>query len=219
MSQAPTYLAIAQLSYPSDVWSLGCILYQMIYGNPPFHGISGGAMIKMQVIGSGQHVIEFPERVVSKITDPSDGRVVSTQQVSIPYSARHTMRSCLSYQKESRLTIEELLSHNFLKSGHDSGKVARARLIHVVLKHLTSVPELSNDQILMTQSQMRRLVDHVLREAQSGSDVGNWRQEVTSVSGFSSSLLLDRRYILARAQLMFNELRSQYETAFGQRSA
>lgn len=44
------------------------------------------------------------------------------------------------------------------------------------------VPELSNDQILMTQSQMRRLVDHVLREAQAGSDVGNWRQEVTSVS-------------------------------------
>lgn len=76
----------------------------------------------MQVIGSGQHVIEFPERVVSKITDASDGRVVTTQQISIPYSARHTMRSCLSYQKESRLTIEELLAHNFLKSGHDSGK-------------------------------------------------------------------------------------------------
>ena len=44
------------------------------------------------------------------------------------------------------------------------------------------MPDLSDDQILMTQSQMRRLVDHVLREAQAGKDVGEWRQQVTSVS-------------------------------------
>jgi hypothetical protein len=94
----------------------------MIYGNPPFHGIAGGAMIKMQVIGSGQHVIDFPERVTSKITDPQEGRVINTQQISIPYSARHTMRSCLSYRKEDRLAIPELLAHNFLKSGQDSGE-------------------------------------------------------------------------------------------------
>lgn len=104
----------------------------MVYGNPPFHGVSGGAMVKMQVIGSGQHVIEFPERAVSKITDAQDGRVIHTQQISIPYSARHTMRSCLSYQKDNRLTIPELLSHNFLKSGHDSGK---AILVCNVYRH------------------------------------------------------------------------------------
>ena len=79
-------------------------------------------MVKMQVIGSGQHVIEFPERAVTKIIDAKDGRMVHTQHVSIPYSARQTMRSCLSYQKDNRLTIPELLSHNFLKSGHDSGR-------------------------------------------------------------------------------------------------
>ncbi|KAJ9124110.1 hypothetical protein QFC22_000905 [Naganishia vaughanmartiniae] len=193
--------SVYKLSYPSDVWSLGCILYQMIYGNPPFHGIAGGAMIKMQVIGSGQHVIDFPERVTSKITDPQEGRVINTQQISIPYSARHTMRSCLSYGKEDRLAIPELLAHNFLKSGQDS------------------VPELSDDQILMTQSQMRRLVDHVLRESQAGNDVGTWRQEVTSVSQHAVCRSVTANHgLVYLLQLMFTELRSQYETAFGRRS-
>lgn len=141
-------------------------------------------MIKMQVIGSGQHVIDFPERVTSKITDPQEGRVITTQQISIPYSARHTMRSCLSYRKEDRLAIPELLTHNFLKSGHDSGErsLLLEKITHVLISARGTVPELSDDQILMTQSQMRRLVDHVLRESQAGNDVGAWRQEVTSVS-------------------------------------
>jgi serine/threonine protein kinase len=190
----------------------------MIYGNPPFHGISGGAMVKMQVIGSGQHVIEFPERIVSKITEPSDGRVVSTQQVSIPYSARHTMRSCLSYEKESRLTIEELLAHNFLKSGHDSGKTMRARVERCD----------TNMENISPRTQQRSDLDDSISDAQisrpcsQGSSGRQRRRQLAAGSHQRESNLPSRLRIeidhLTTTQLMFNELRSQYETAFGKRS-
>lgn len=58
----------------SDVWSLGCILYMMVYGRTPFQHITNH-VVKLQCIMDPSHVIEFP--------DIKDKRLLDVMKVSL----------------------------------------------------------------------------------------------------------------------------------------
>ncbi|KAG6041867.1 hypothetical protein E4U41_001027 [Claviceps citrina] len=85
---------LVKLGKPSDIWSLGCILYQMVYGLPPFGHIAN-QMARCQAIINWDHTIEFPSRAVGG--------------VSVPPSLVRTMRRCLNRDLHMRPTCEELL--------------------------------------------------------------------------------------------------------------
>ncbi|OXH30896.1 serine/threonine-protein kinase TTK/MPS1 [Cryptococcus neoformans] len=140
---------VLKLSYPSDVWSLGCILYQMIYGSPPFQHVSGGPLAKMGVIADPNHVVTYPEVAVPKaaVGFSLDGHPTDPASLSVPVSpsAIDSMKRCLAYRKEHRLTIPELLQHEFLKP--------RIR-----------APAVPPGSTPITQYQMERLVNFILSE-------------------------------------------------------
>ena len=48
-----------KLARSSDVWSLGCILYQMVYGHPPFHKLS--LFQKLKTIINPNYKIAYPK--------------------------------------------------------------------------------------------------------------------------------------------------------------
>jgi len=85
---------IMKLGKPSDVWSLGCILYKMVYGRPPFAHISNQISRVMAIINPLVH-IEFPS--------------VAPCGTRIPPALKSTLRRCLERDPSKRPTIAQLL--------------------------------------------------------------------------------------------------------------
>lgn len=97
-SGAPRVVKVGKLS---DVWSLGCILYQMVYGIPPFGKIADPRSRIQAIVNWSDH-IEIPATT-------EDGSYV-------PVVLLQTMRRCLSRDQTDRPTCETLLceANNFL---------------------------------------------------------------------------------------------------------
>ena len=118
---APEVLRGKPYSFSVDYWSLGCILYQMVYGQPPFQAFS--VYQKMKVIPDENHVIEFPEYAVpvaqrKKDAPPTGGsppQKLDHLRVRVPQSIINTMKSCLVRNPKARATIPELLQQNWLE--------------------------------------------------------------------------------------------------------
>jgi serine/threonine-protein kinase TTK/MPS1 len=85
---------VMKIGKPSDIWSLGCILYQISYGRQPFAHIKN-QMSRCRAIIDFSYAIEFPP--------------MGLGGVALPKSLIKTMKKCLSRDQHQRPTVEELL--------------------------------------------------------------------------------------------------------------
>ena len=115
----------------SDVWSLGCILFQLIFKNPPFGAF--GMIEKLSKICDVKYKINYP---LESLYETNKERVKLGVEC---------MRMCLYRDSSKRCTISTLLEHEFLRKPHvetTKGDISWNRLSEMV-NELSRVPELA----------------------------------------------------------------------------
>ncbi|XP_075227532.1 dual specificity protein kinase monopolar spindle 1 [Lycorma delicatula] len=96
-----------KINYKSDVWSLGCILYNLVYKKTPFSHITS-TWGKLTAIVDESHVIKFPEK-----TEGGE---------FIPAFILKTLKNCLVRDPKRRPSVKELLESECYEPSHNLTK-------------------------------------------------------------------------------------------------
>ncbi|EJS44325.1 mps1p [Saccharomyces arboricola H-6] len=129
---------------PSDMWSCGCIMYQMIYGKPPYGTFQG--QNRLLAIMNPDVKIPFPEH--------------TGNNEKIPKSAIELMKSCLYRNPDKRWTVDKVLRSTFLQPFMISGSIMED-LIRNAVRYGSEKPQISHDDLNdVVETVLRKFADY-----------------------------------------------------------
>jgi len=124
-------LGVTDCDKSMDLWSLGCILAEMLGRQPLFQGEHLLAIIKMQCVILGtpttndqRHLPENAKRVLAQILAGVNKNKTPGWQHVLPNSSGpvlHLLDKLLQFDPQKRIVVADALAHAFLEELHDTG--------------------------------------------------------------------------------------------------
>ncbi|AWU78069.1 uncharacterized protein C5L36_0E01310 [Pichia kudriavzevii] len=103
--------SIWKVGKPADVWSLGCILYQLTYAMTPYASYTGTK--KILAITNPSININYPSNAVNLRKKPEERDNEDELERVCPYLI-DMIKKCLIRDPSRRITSQELLGHPFI---------------------------------------------------------------------------------------------------------